>query len=85
MVKSKNREIDKEAVLAGVTKMMQRYLQKMTTTPEADGQRSRHRNYIIYILLLCLFASLPACDQKTYNTLTILYTSDTLGQIEPCG
>jgi hypothetical protein len=39
--------------------------------------------HIFYTIIALL--SLAACQPKPQDTLTLLFTSDTLGQIEPCG
>ena len=47
-------------------------------------------NFLIKYLLmlipvLALFCSQPSCVLGPYEKLTILYTGDVLGEIEPCG
>jgi hypothetical protein len=41
--------------------------------------------HVFYCLLVCFALLLPACKQVPQDSLTLLYTSDTTGQIEPCG
>ena len=38
-----------------------------------------------YILMVCLLLLIPACKPVPQDSLTLLYTSDTTGEIEPCG
>jgi len=40
---------------------------------------------IFYSIIACLLLAMAACKPVPQDTLTLLYTSDTLGQIEPCG
>ena len=40
---------------------------------------------LIFIPVLGLFCSQPSCVLGPYEKLTILYTGDVLGEIEPCG
>jgi len=40
---------------------------------------------IVYFLLISLLLCFTACKPAPKNSLTLLYTSDTTGQIEPCG
>ena len=41
--------------------------------------------HIFYGLLILLVLITPACKPVPQDSLTLLYTSDTTGQIEPCG
>ena len=40
---------------------------------------------LMFIPVLGLFLSQPSCLLGPYEQLTILYTGDVLGEIEPCG
>ena len=40
---------------------------------------------ILFLPVLALFISQPSCVLGPYEQLTILYTGDVLGEIEPCG
>jgi len=44
-----------------------------------------HSVQIFSIVCLCLLLIIPACKPVPKDSLTLLYTSDTTGQIEPCG
>jgi|APFre7841882724_1041349.scaffolds.fasta_scaffold909284_1 hypothetical protein len=46
------------------------------------GERAVHS---FYILMVCLLLLIPACKPVPKDSLTLLYTSDTTGEIEPCG
>ena len=39
----------------------------------------------LFLPVLALFCSQPSCVLGPYEKLTILYTGDVLGKIEPCG
>jgi hypothetical protein len=41
--------------------------------------------FLMFIPVLGLFCSQPSCVLGPYEKLTILYTGDVLGEIEPCG
>jgi len=42
--------------------------------------------YLLLLVPLCaLFFSQPSCVLGPYDQLTILFTGDVLGEIEPCG
>jgi hypothetical protein len=40
---------------------------------------------ILYFLFIGVLLCFTACKPAAKNSLTLLYTSDTMGQIEPCG
>lgn len=40
---------------------------------------------IFSIICLCFLLTIPACKPVPQDTMTLLYTSDTTGQIEHCG
>ena len=40
---------------------------------------------IVYFLLISLLFCFNACKPVSKDHLTLLFTSDTTGQIEPCG
>jgi len=59
--------------------------QQDTNEPHAASCRCDETMHVFYIIITCLLLVLSACKPVPQNTLTLLYTSDTTGQIEHCG